>query len=194
MCLSFTDVASRRDIDIIVHKGGSVGSNARSIPKVLRHIVSLCISRTFNTWSNAASDLIPQLSIYHGQARTLPIPRECQRGATGTYPKKRFIETQHATGPTAVVTLARDLGKNIVLDASLPGYGLQGVSLLGFELEEYLTLYYDKLASMIISGLCFLSRRPSNSKVVYFILFFHQGGYARDTWRYHGIQHVSMDG
>lgn len=193
MCLSFTDVASRRAIDITVHKGGSVGNNARSIPKVLRHIVSLCISRTFNTWSNAASDLIPQSSIYHGQARTLAIPRECQRGATGTYPKKRFIETQHATGPTAVVTLARDLGKNIVLDASLPGYGFQGVGLLGFELEEYLTLYYDKLASMI-SGLCFLSRRPSNSKVVYFILFFHQGGYARDTWRYHGIQHVSMDG
>lgn len=65
----------------------------------------------------------------------MPIPRECQRGATGAYPKKRFIETQHAT---AVVPLTRDLGKNIALDASFPGCGLQGVSLLGFELEDYL--------------------------------------------------------
>lgn len=144
---------------------------------------------------------MPQVILFLNRVYTLPWPgqdlanpaRASAGGATGTDPKKRFIETQHATGPTAVVTLARDLGKNIVLDASLPGYDLQGVSLLGFELEEYLTLYYNKLASMI-SGLCLLSRRPSNSKVVYFILFFHQGGYARDTWRCHGIQHVSMDG
>lgn len=87
---------------------------------------------------------MPQVILFLNRVYTMARPGPCQSrasvsgGATGTYPKKRFIETQHATGPTAVVTLARDLGKNIVLDASFPGCGLQGVSLLGFELEDYL--------------------------------------------------------
>lgn len=88
--------------------------------------------------------VMPQVILFLNRVYTMARPGPCQSrasvsgGATGTYPKKRFIETQHATGPTAVVTLARDLGKNIVLDASFPGCGLQGVSLLGFELEDYL--------------------------------------------------------